>query len=501
MEFLNTLDLMALAASAGSVLLGLFVGMLFGALPGLGITIAITLLLPLSFSMEPINAILMLLAAYQAGEYGGSISAITLGIPGTVMAAPIVEDGRAMAKKTSPGKALGYSRYASTFGGLFGGLVLVFFSQPVAHFALRLADPEFFMLGMMGLVAVTAFAAKDPIKVAISICLGMIAGTVGLDMFVGQPRLTFDLAELYEGLSLIALVVGLFAFSEIFFMLAGNMRARPDFDAADMRISLSPRECLGALKATTVGSMIGTFLGILPGVGATVAGWLSYSMARNVSGQKALFGKGSGEGIAAPDAANNAVVGGALLPFLTLGIPGTAGIAIIAGAFIIHGIQPGPQMISENPQLIHQIFVGFLLTTVGMFLMGKFLSRGFAQALVTPNAVLVPGVLMLSILGIYATRSEFFDLWLALGLGVVAYGLRRLDYSIAGFVLAFVLAPIIETSFRRALVISAGDMTVFVTRPISLLLLLIMVGMGAMIVWRVIFPALPAGATNSSEGV
>lgn len=488
MEFLTNLDLMALAATAGSIFLGLFIGMLFGALPGLGITIAITLLLPLSFSMEPINAILMLLAAYQAGEYGGSISAIALGIPGTVMAAPIVEDGRAMAKQTSPGKALGYSLYASTFGGLFGGLILVFFAQPVAHFALRLADPEFFMLGVMGLVAVTAFAARDPIKVAISICLGMIAGTMGLDMFVGQPRLTFDLPELYEGLSLIALVVGLFAFSEVFFMLARNMRARHDFDAAEMRISLSLRECREAFKATMIGSVIGTFFGILPGVGSTVSGWLSYSVARNASNNKAAFGKGSGEGIAAPDAANNAVVGGALLPFLTLGIPGTAGIAIIAGAFIIHGIQPGPQMITENPDLVQGIFAGFLLTTVGMFLMGKFLSRGFAQALVTPNAVLVPGVLMLSILGIYATRSEFFDLWLAFGIGAVAYVLRRLDYSVAGFVLAFVLSPIIETSFRRALVISDGDMSVFVTRPISLILLLIMVAMLVLILRRVIFP-------------
>lgn len=488
MEFLASYDLWALAATAGSIFLGLFVGMLFGALPGLGISITITLLLPLSFSMEPINAILMLLAAYQAGEYGGSISAIALGIPGTVMAAPIVEDGRAMARQTSPGKALGYSLYASTFGGLFGGLVLVFFAQPVTHLALKLADPEFFMLGMMGLVAVTAFAAKDPIKVAISICLGMIAGTIGLDMFVGQPRLTLDLAELYEGLSLIALVVGLFAFSEIFFMLAGNMRARPEFNAADMRITLTLKECVGALKAGTVGSVIGTFLGILPGVGSTVSGWLSYSVARNLSKNKPLFGKGSGEGIAAPDAANNAVVGGALLPFLTLGIPGTAGIAIIAGAFIIHGIQPGPQMISEHPELIQGIFAGFLLTTVGMFMMGKFLSRGFAQALVTPNAVLVPGVLILSILGIYATRSEFFDLWLALGIGAAAYLMRRLDYSVAGFVLAFVLSPIIETSARRALVISDGDMSVFVTRPISLTLFLIILSMTALIAWRTVIP-------------
>lgn len=486
MEFLTSLDAMSIVSALLSIALGLFVGMLFGATPGLGITIAITLLLPLSYSMEPINAILMLLAAYQAAEYSGSISAITLGIPGTVMAAPILEDGRALAKSTSPGKALGYSLYASTFGGIFGGLVLILFAQPLAQFALRLGDSEYFLLGLLGLVAVTAFATSNPIKVSISICMGMIAGTIGLDVFTGVPRLNFDMPELYEGLSLIALVVGLFAISEVLFMVAGNMRARYAFEAHDMKISLKLAEMKQTAKAMMTGSIIGTGLGILPGVGSTVAGWLSYSSAKSLSKTPEQFGKGSGEGIAAPDAANNAVVGGALLPFLTLGIPGTAGIAIIAGAFIIHGIQPGPLLIVENPTLINAIFAGFLMTTVGMFLMGKFMSRGFARPLVTPNFILVPGVLILSILGIYAAESRIFDLWLALGIGLFAYILRKLGFSVAGFVLAFVLAPIIETSLRRALLLSAGDWSVFVTRPISLFLVVLMTGMVAYTGYKII---------------
>lgn len=486
MDIMAMIEPMALLATAGSILLGLFVGMLFGAMPGLGLTVAITLLLPLSYSMEPLNAILMLLAVYQAAEYGGSISAITLGIPGTVMAAPIVEDGRALASTTSPGKALGYSLYGSTIGGLFGGLVLVLFALPLATFALRLGDAEFFLLGLLGLVAVTAFAARDPLKVAISICMGMIAGTMGLDMFTGQPRLSFGIPNLYEGLNLIALVVGLFAVSEALFMVGRNMRARYEFDASNMKISLTLREIGGMLKASTIGSVIGTFFGILPGVGSTVAGWMSYSAARTASRNPGKFGKGSGEGIAAPDAANNAVVGGALLPFLTLGIPGTAGIAIIAGAFIIHGIQPGPQMIRNNPELINGIFVGFILTTIGMFIMGKTLSRGFARALVTPNYILVPGVLILSVLGVYASRGAIFDLWLALGIGVAAYVMRRLDYSVAGFVLAFVLSPIIETSLRRALLISNGDWSIFYTRPISLVLVVLLSLFAAVTVYNAV---------------
>ncbi|MCB1395403.1 MAG: tripartite tricarboxylate transporter permease [Rhodobacter sp.] len=477
MDFLASIDLMTWLSAAGSIFVGLFVGMLFGALPGLGLTIAITLLLPLTYTMEPLNAILMLLAVYQAAEYGGSISAIALGIPGTVMAAPIVQDGRAMAQESSPGKALGFSLYASTLGGLFGGAVLILFAQPLARFALRLGDAEFFLLGLMGLVAVTAFAARDPIKVAISICFGMIAGTIGLDMFTGLPRLSFDIPQLYEGLNLISLVVGLFAFSEAFYMMGGDMRHRYEFDTSRMKITLTVREMLSGFKASTIGAVIGTVLGILPGVGSTVAGWLAYSTAKSFSKTPAKFGNGSGEGIAAPDSANNAVVGGALLPFLTLGIPGTAGIAIIAGAFIIHGITPGPQMIRDNPELINGIFIGFMVTTVGMFVMGKLLSQGFARALVTPNFILVPGVLILSIVGVYTTRSQVFDLWLALGIGIAAYLMRRLDYSVAGFVLAFVLSPIIEISFRRALLISGDDYTVFVTRPISAVLVAVMVVM------------------------
>lgn len=477
MDLLSAIELWPLLTGVMSIALGLFVGMVFGAMPGLGITIAISILLPLSFTMSPVNAILMLLACYQAAEYAGSISAITLGIPGTVMATPIVEDGRAMAQRQSPGKALAYSLYGSTVGGLIGGLILIFFAQPLARFALRLGDSEFFLLGLLGLVAVTTFAARDPLKAAISIVLGMIVGMIGLDIFIGVPRLTFGLPQLYEGASLIAVVVGLFAFSEVYLMVAGNMMFRRVVDTSDLRISLSLREFAATAKAMVTGSVIGALVGILPGVGSTVSGWLSYSAARQLSRNPGQFGKGSAEGIAAPDAANNATVGGALLPFITLGIPGTAAIAIIAGAFIIHGIQPGPLMIRQNPELINAIFMGFLATTVGMFIIGKLLSNGFVRLLVTPNVVLVPGVLIMSIMGIYATRAQFFDIWLAIGISLLAFVMRKLGFSLVGFILALVLSPIIERSFRRALVLSDGDMTVFFTRPISAVLIAFMVVM------------------------
>lgn len=471
MELFAVVDFWLIASSFGAIMLGLFVGMLFGALPGLGLIVGITLLLPLSYAMGPTQSILMLLACYQGAEYGGSISAIVLGIPGTAMAVPILLDGREMAKRTSPGKALAYSLYGSTFGGIFGGLTLILFAQPLAIFALKLGDPEFFLLGLVGLLAVAAFGAKDFIKALISVAFGLIAGVVGLDMFTGEARLTFNELSLYDGVNLISVAVGLFAFSEVLIMLSGAMSSGYSFKREDMKIWLTGRECIHSLRAMFMGSTIGSLIGILPGVGSLVSGWLAYSGAKAVSKTPNEFGKGSGEGIASPDAANNATVGGALLPFLALGIPGSASIAIIAGAFIIHGIQPGPAIMRNNPDLIRAIFIGFMATTVCMFFMGKLLTPLFARALNTPNAFLVPVILASSIIGIYSSTGNFFDIWLAFGLGLCAYILRRLDYSVAAFVLAMVLSPIIERSFRRALVISDGEYSIFFTRIYSQVLL------------------------------
>lgn len=467
MDILASLELASIGSALVAIALGLFVGMLCGALPGLGLIIAVTLLLPLSYTMGPVESILLLLACYQGAEYGGSISAIVLGIPGTAMAAPLVTDGFAMAKSESPGKALGYSLYGSTFGGIFGGIVLIFFAEPVARFALKLADPEFFLLGVVGLLAVAAFGAVDFIKAMISVALGLLCGMVGIDLFSGVPRMTMGVLALYDGMNIAAVAVGLFAFSEIFVMISGPMNSSHTFTKGDMRIRLTLKEMAYAFKAMVTGSVVGSFIGALPGVGSTVSGYLAYSGSKAISRKPEKFGKGSGEGIAAPDAANNATVGAALLPFLALGIPGSASIAIIAGAFIIHGIQPGPQLMRNNPDMIQAIFIGFMATTVVMFFMGKALTTVFARALVTPNAFLVPAILISSIIGVYSSRGQMFDLWLALGLGIITYVMRRLDYSAAGFLIAMVLAPIIETSFRRALVISQGDYTIFISRGYS----------------------------------
>jgi len=457
------------------ILVGTFVGLLIGALPGLGATVAIVLLLPFTYGMEPLASILMLVAAYQAAEYGGSISSIILGIPGTPAAAATLLDGNAMAKASSPGKALAYSLSASTFGGLFGGLVLLFLSVPLSVIALRMSDPEYFLIGILGLIAVAGLSSNDLVKSMISVVLGLMAGTVGIDVISSVPRYFLGLPELLDGLNMVAVLVGIFAVAEILNMVGQELNKVYVTDRRGLSTRISLAELRSVARATGIGSVMGSVIGILPGMGAGASAWFSYSLARRSSARPETFGTGNPEGIAAPESANNATVGGALLPLITLGIPGSASTAIILGAFIIHGIQPGPSIFSNEPQLVFGIFYGLLLATVAMFAIGKLLTPAFARVLTTPNSILVPTVLFLALIGVYASHGLMFDLWVALLFGVVFYFLGKLDFSAPAFILAFVLSPIIEESLRRALLISNGSYMMFLTRSYSLAILIVIV--------------------------
>ncbi len=458
-----------------ALVLGTFVGLVIGALPGLGATVAVVLLLPLTYSMTPLASILMLIAAYQGAEYGGSISSIILGIPGTPAAVATAIDGNAMARKDAPGKALGYSLAASTLGGIAGGLVLLFLSVPLARLAVRFSDPEFFLIGVLGLIAVAALSSSDGVKSAISVVLGLMVGTVGLDVFTGFQRFTFDSLQLMEGINMIALLIGMFAFSEIFSMISNDLDKRYSSRAANLSTRLTWKELRGVSGAITIGSIVGSLVGIFPGMGAGPASWFSYIQAKRHSRHPEAFGQGSPEGIAAPESANNATVGGALVPLLALGIPGSPSTAVIMGAFIIHGIQPGPNIFKANADLVNGIFYGFILATLCMYVLGRLVTSFFARALTIPNTILVPIVLALSVIGIFASRGLYFDLWLALGVGFASFFLRRLNYSLPSFILAFILSPIIEQSLRRSLILSDGSYLIFLERPYSLAVIAIIV--------------------------
>jgi putative tricarboxylic transport membrane protein len=462
------------------ILLGTVVGMVFGALPGLGTVIAVALLLPVTFTLPPLAGILMLLATYQAGEYGGSISAILLGVPGTPQAAATVLDGYPMAQNESPGKALSYSLVSSSVGGIFGGLVLIFVSVPLAKFALNFGSPEYFLLGVIGLMAVGLLSGTDKIKSSIAVILGLIAGTVGVDTLTGVSRATFNQPELMDGINLVAFLVGMFAISELFMMISKGLNNKYVADRSTLKTGLTWQEIKGIAKSTTIGSLIGAGTGILPGIGGGASCWFAYAVVSKTSKDPEAFGKGSPDGIAAPESSNNASAGGALVPFLALGIPGSAAIAIIMGAFIMHGIQPGPNVFTAERDLVYGIFYGFILTTVAMYLIGRLLTPMFSRVLVVPNSFLVSIVLVLCLIGIYASKSAFFDLWLALGIGIVFYILKRLNYPVSSVIIAYVLAPIIEENFRRSLTLSNGDYEIFFSSVYAVaLVLMIVAALGA----------------------
>ena len=455
------------------IFLGRFVGLLMGAIPGLGAIMAIVFLLPLTYNLEPVTAILLLLAAFQAAEYGGSISAIVLGIPGTPTAAATVLDGNALARSSSPGKALAYSLTASTIGGLAGGLVLLFLSVPFANFAIKLSASEFFLLGLLGMLAVPAVSSGKLVKSLIAAVLGLMTATIGMDMFTGSTRFTMGVPDLMEGIGIITLMVGLFAFPEIFQIIKDDLYVKYVSNSKGLKTSISFKEFKSVSKSIGIGSTYGSILGILPGFGAVAASWFSYATVKKISKDPDSFGKGNPEGIAAPEAANNATVGGAMVPLLALGIPGSVGIAVIMGAFIIHGIQPGPLIFKNDSNLVYGIMFGFLLTTIAMFILGKALTPVFSRVLTVPNTVLVPIIALLSIVAIYAESGSSFNLWIALLIGLAGFFLKLLDYSLASFVIAFVLGPIIEENFIRALILSEGSYSIFFTRPMSLVILLI----------------------------
>ncbi|KKK36900.1 hypothetical protein WQ57_16815 [Mesobacillus campisalis] len=474
MDFLHfDVSILFTWSNLAALVIGTLFGMLVGAIPGMGATLAIVLLLPLTYIMDPLASILLLLATYQACEYGGSISAIVIGVPGTPAALVTAWDGYALAKQKSPGKALAYSLYASFIGGLFGALVVILLSDFLVKFALMISEPEYFWIALLGLLAVSALGTQDTVKSLISAVLGLMTATIGMDSFTGAQRFTLGQIELMEGVGIIALLVGMFAFTELFLMVNKDMKKRYVNESSELKTKLTYREFRSVLKPIGIGSVTGSVVGIFPGMGAGPAAWFSYSLAKVWSKTKSTFGKGNPEGIAAPEAANNAAVGGALVPLLSLGIPGSPSIAIISGAFIIHGLQPGPTLFKTEPDLVYGIIFGFLLTTIVMFVIGKYVTTLFARTTTVPNPILIPVVFALSIIGVYVSRSLHFDLWLALLIGIVSYIFIKLNFSIASFILAFVLGPIIEESFRRSLIISGGNFDIFYTRPFSIVLILI----------------------------
>lgn len=453
------------------ITIGTLVGLFVGALPGLGAAIGVALMLPFTYSMDTLPAILLLVSLYQGCEYGGSISSITLGIPGTPAAVATVLDGNSMARKGFPAKAIGYSLTSSTIGGLLGGVVLIGFSGPLANAAVKLGAPEYALIGLLGLAAVATLSSRDVYRSVISVFLGLLLSAVGMDVLSGHTRFAFDRMEVVEGLPMVPILIGLFAVSEVIQMISDGVNKRYVGQTLGLNSGLTIKEIAGVSKSMLNGSVIGSIVGIIPGLGAGPASWFSYSLAKRMSKDPDSFGKGNPEGIAAPEAANNATVGGALVPLLALGIPGSPTTGIILGAFVIHGIQPGPQVFGQNPELVYGLLAGFMVSVLAMYVFGRLTTPIWARALAVPNYILIISILVLSLIGAYTTRMMVFDVFLALATGLLGFFMKKLDFSLPCFILAYILGTFIEVNFRRSLMMSNVGYAIFVSRPVSAILL------------------------------
>lgn len=453
---------------------GLAAGIMVGALPGLTSAIGVALLLPLTYGMDTITGVLLLLGAYCGAVYGGSITAILISTPGTPAAAATVLDGHTMAQKGHAGLALDAALSASTVGGIISTVLLLFIAPVIAGFALRFGPAEYFALAVFGLTIIAGVSGKSVIKGLLMGMLGLLVTVVGMDTISGTVRFTFGLRELWSGIGIIPAMVGLFAVSEIL-MKARNLAKRPPKTETFQREKLSFKELLLHWKNLSVSSLIGSFVGAVPGTGASIAAFMSYNTAKRMSKHPEAFGNGSVEGIIAPEAANNAVTSSAMIPLLTLGIPGDTVTAILIGALTMQGIVPGPQLFVENKLWVYSIIIGLFIVNLFMFMQGKCFIKMFVNVTRVPERLLVPILLVLCVIGAYSVNNTVTDVFIMLTFGVAGFGLRLAGFSMTPVVIAIVLGTMAEENLRRALIISNGSFATFFTRPISLVFVLLAV--------------------------
>ena len=450
--------------------LGVGVGLIFGALPGLSATMAVALMLPLTFAMDPNTGIAMLVGTYIGGVSGGLVAATLLRIPGTPSSIATTFDAYPLAQKGFPIKALATGMVASAVGGLLGLIVLVAFAPVIARYAIRFGPAEYTALTVAALMLVIVLSENDMVKGLISAVLGLSVATIGFAPIGGTARFTFGNIDLMAGISIIPFMVGLFAVSQLLRDGTSSgvaMRGSKHLRGAGIKLAEFTANIPNMLRS----SAIGIAIGVLPGIGGSAANLVAYGAARSASKNPEEFGRGSVAGIYAPETANNASVGGALLPLLTLGIPGDGVTAIMIGGFTIHGLQPGPMLFQTNPALIAMIYAAFLLATLMLLVIQLGTIRLFPRVLMVPRHYLLPILALLMVIGVYVSEYRTFDLWLMIAFGVLGYGMERFRFPLGPAVLGFVLGSILETNFRRALMFAGGEWLTFVTRPISAVLL------------------------------
>lgn len=450
---------------------GCLAGLFVGCMPGLGSVNGVAILLPVTFLVPPTAAIIFLAALYYGAMYGGAISSITLGIPGASTAVATVFDGRPMAQQGKADKALMAAAIASFIGGTVSIILFTLFAPPLAAFALKFGPQEEFALMLLAFATFIGLGGDDIPKTIFSILLGLVMAAIGFDIISGQPRMIFfDMVEFQRGIGFLVLAIGIYGIGEMLWTLEstkGQVQMH-NVNITWARMKDNFKQIKEYINSTWIGSVLGFFVGTLPAAGATPASLMSYGLSKTFSKDPDSFGRGNVAGVAAPEAANNAASTGSMLPMITLGIPGSPTTAILLGGMIIWGLRPGPLLFTESPDFVWGLIGSMYVANVATVLLNLALIPVFIRVLAMPFTLLTPIIFMLCVLGVFATTDRMFDTWIMLILGVGGYLLRKLNYPVAPAVLAIVLGPLAERSLRQSLISSQGDVTTFITRPISL---------------------------------
>ncbi|OUM90134.1 MAG: transporter [Bacillus thermozeamaize] len=446
-------------------LIGVSIGMLVGVLPGLGPVAGTALLIPITFGMEPISAIIMLSGIFYGSMYGGTITSVLLNIPGESASVITTLDGYQMAKQGRAGTALGVAAIGSFIGGVAAILGLTFLGPPLAEFALKFGPPEYFSLLVLGLLLLVGLMGKSVVRGLIAACFGLILSLIGMDPVSGAIRFTFGQMELMEGLDFVVVAMGLFGISEI--LLNAESHMKMDKPAKIQGLLPARDEWKPTLKAIGRGTGIGFLIGLIPGANSVIASILSYSLEKKVAKDPSRFGKGAIEGVAGPETANNAHSGAAMIPLFTLGIPSSPTVAIILGAFIMHGLTPGPTLFQNNPDFVWGVIASMFIGNLILLIFNLPLAKVWAKVAMVPYEILFPLILILSVVGVYSIRSSLWDVGLMIAFGVIGYLMKKLDLPIAATVLTFVLGSQIESTLLQSLASSQNGLLVFFHSPIS----------------------------------
>ncbi|MBS9781444.1 MAG: tripartite tricarboxylate transporter permease [Gammaproteobacteria bacterium] len=441
-----------------AIFIGTVAGIVIGGIPGLTATMAVALLIPVTFSFSPLVGLSVMGGVYAGAMYGGSIVAILLSTPGTPAAAATALEGYPLTKQGKGGIALKVSVIASFIGGTFSVIVLLLVSPILADFALKFGPPEYFLLALMGLTGVVSVSTGRLVKGIISGLLGLIIALVGTDPMSGSLRYTFDIIDLYEGVSFMPALIGMFSITQMLALTNQDKITNDDVDLTKIKREKMPK---GMASPIALGTGVGTVVGIIPGEGATIAAFLSYNMAKQKSKLKHLFGKGNPEGIAAAESGNNACVGGSLVPLLTLGIPGNTVSAALMGGLMIQGLIPGPELFTKHATITYGFILSLFIANIVFLLIGLFFAPYFAKISSIPSAILIAGISVFAIIGSYAIHNSLFDVGLTLVFAFGGYFLKKMGFSLSAIILGIILGPIAENGFSQALTLSGGTYGIF----------------------------------------